>query len=209
MILLFDAANTLIHKPLLYIRTKEVLENFGFNTSIEDLRAKHKIVSELIVFPDRTNKDFYKVFNKEWMYYLGILPEEELLTILFKACSYLPWEKFEDTTILKELNIDKAILSNFNDGLEDLIFTHFPDIFGKLVVSETEKMRKPDLKFFERAVEILGVKPEDIIYIGDSIKLDIEPALKIGMKPYLIDRNNDYPCSPMRIESLYQLTEII
>jgi putative hydrolase of the HAD superfamily len=209
MILLFDAANTLIHKPLLYIRTKEVLENFGFNTSIEDLRAKHKIVSELIVFPDRTNKDFYKVFNKEWMYSLGILPEEELLTILFKACSYLPWEKFEDTTILKELNIDKAILSNFNDGLEDLIFTHFPDIFGKLVVSETEKMRKPDLKFFERAVEILGVKPEEIIYIGDSIKLDIEPALKIGMKPYLIDRNNDYPCSPMRIESLYQLTEII
>lgn len=209
MVLLFDAANTLIHKPLLFIKAKEVLEYYGIQTTIEGLREKHKIVSELILFPDRTNKEFYHEFNKEWLYSLGILPKKELLTKLFETCSYLPWEKFEDTSVLNELNIKKAILSNFHGGLEEIVLIHFPSIFSKLVVSETEKIRKPDVKFYERAVEVLGVKPEEIIYIGDSLKLDIEPALSVGMKPYLIDRNNDYPFSSYTISSLTQLKEII
>lgn len=209
MVLLFDAANTLIHKPLLYVKAMEVLEDFGINTTSEVLRAKHKIVSELIIFPDRTNKEFYNEFNKEWMYSLGILPEKELLTKLFEACSYLPWEKFEDTSVLKELNIKKAILSNFHGGLEEIVSMHFPDIFSNLVVSETEKTRKPEVKFYERVVDVLGVKPEEIIYIGDSLKLDIEPSITVGMKAYLIDRNNDYPFSSYTISSLTQLKEII
>jgi putative hydrolase of the HAD superfamily len=209
MVLLFDAANTLIHKPLLFVKAKEVLEYYGIKITIEELRTKHKIVSELILFPDRTNKEFYHKFNRGWMYSLGILPKKELLTKLFEACSYLPWEKFEDTAVLKDLNINKAILSNFHGGLEEIVSIHFPDIFSKLVVSETEKIRKPDVQFYERAVEVLGVKPEEIIYIGDSLKLDIEPALSVGMKPYLIDRNNDYPFSSYTISSLTQIKEII
>ena len=209
MVLLFDAANTLIHKPQLFTKAKDVFEKFGIHTDINELKAKHKIVSELILFPDRTNKEFYSQFNREWLYSLGILPKEELLTDLFEACSYLPWEKFNDTDILKDLSIKKAILSNFNEGLDALISKHFPNIFSKLIVSETERIRKPDVKFYERAVEVLDVNPEEIIYIGDSMKLDIEPALKVGMKPYLIDRNNDYPFSSYTISSLTQLNQII
>jgi putative hydrolase of the HAD superfamily len=209
MVLLFDAANTLIHKPLLFIKAKEVLETYGIKSTIEGLREKHKIVSELILFPDRTNKEFYYEFNKSWLYSLGILPEKDLLNKLFEVCSYLPWEKFEDTNVLIELNIKKAILSNFNSSLEDIVSNHFPGIFSQLVVSELENIRKPDIKFYKRAIEILEVKPEDIIYIGDSMKLDIEPALTVGMRAYLIDRNNDYQFSSYTINSLTQLRKII
>jgi putative hydrolase of the HAD superfamily len=209
MVLLFDAANTLIHKPLLFIKAKEVLETYGIKSTIEGLREKHKIVSELILFPDRTNTEFYYEFNKAWLYSLGIIPEKDLLNKLFEVCSYLPWEKFEDTNVLMELNIKKAILSNFNSSLEDIVSTHFPGIFSQLVVSEVENIRKPDIKFYKRAIEILEVKPQDIIYIGDSIKLDIEPALTVGMRAFLIDRNNDYPFSSYTINSLTQLREII
>lgn len=209
MVLLFDAANTLIHKPLLFVKAKETLENFGIQSTIEGLRAKHKIVSELILFPDRTNKEFYHQFNKEWMYSLGILPEEELLNTLFDNCSYLPWEKFDDTSILKELNIEKAILSNFHSGLTEIVLSQFPDIFSKIVISEVEKIRKPHCEFYIRVVEALGVKPEEILYVGDSLKLDIEPAYSLGIKPLLIDRYNDYPFSSHKISSLTQLKEII
>jgi putative hydrolase of the HAD superfamily len=209
MVLLFDAANTLIHKPLLFIKAKEVLETYGIKSTIEALREKHKIVSELILFPDRTNKEFYYEFNKAWLYSLGILPEKDLLNKLFEVCSYLPWEKFEDTNVLMELNIKKAILSNFNSSLEEIVSNHFPGIFSQLVVSEVENIRKPDIKFFKRAIEILEVNPQDIIYIGDSMKLDIEPALTVGMRAYLIDRNNDYQFSSYTINSLSQLREII
>jgi putative hydrolase of the HAD superfamily len=209
MVLLFDAANTIIHKPLLFIKAKEVLEFHGIKTTIQGLREKHKIVSELILFPDRTSKEFYHEFNKEWMYSMGILPRKDLLNDLFEVCSYLPWEKFEDTQVLKEFRIKKAILSNFHGGLNDIVSKHFPGVFSQLVISEIENFRKPNVKFYERAIETLGVKPQEIIYIGDSMKLDIEPALTVGMKTYLIDRNNDYQFSSYTINSLTQLRDII
>jgi putative hydrolase of the HAD superfamily len=209
MVLLFDAANTIIHKPLLFIKAKEVLELHGIKTTIQGLREKHKIVSELILFPDRTSKEFYHEFNKEWMYSLGILPRKDLLNDLFEVCSYLPWEKFEDTHVLKEISIKKAILSNFHGGLNDIVSKHFPGVFSQLVISEMENFRKPNVKFYERAIETLGVKPQEIIYVGDSMKLDIEPALTVGMKTFLIDRNNDYQFSSYTINSLTQLRDII
>lgn len=209
MLLLFDAANTLIHKPLLFKKAKETLSCFGINAETEALRQKHKIVSELVTFPDRTNKEFYHGFNREWLYALGIIPSEELLHSLYENCSYLPWEKFEDTAVLTELNIQMSVLSNFHRGLNELLEKLFPIQFQELVVSEKEQLRKPDVRFYEKAIEVLGVNANEIIYVGDSVQLDLEPALKTGMKAYLIDRYNDYPYCTPKLSSLYQLKEII
>lgn len=209
MILLFDAANTLIHKPLLFQKAKETLSRFGINAETETLRQKHKIVSELVVFPDRTNKEFYNRFNKEWLYALGIIPSEELLSSLYENCSYLPWEKFKDTEALYGLDIEMSVLSNFHSGLNKLLQKHFPNQFHELVISEKEQLRKPDVRFYEKAIDRLGVKANEIIYVGDSVKLDLEPALKTEMKAYLIDRNNDYPYCASKLSSLYQLKEIL
>lgn len=209
MVLLFDAANTLIYKPTFYVKFREVLDEHGYKVDPDAFAKIHKVISELYHFPDRTSKEFYDHFNCEVLNALGIITNTKMLDDLFKACSYLPWEKFEDTEYLSKLPIRKAILSNFHNGLTDLIAKLFDGQFSNLIVSEDEKVRKPDLRFFERAIGKLNVKASEIIYIGDSVKLDLEPGIKAGMNAWLIDRNNYYPYCKRRLQSFREIKDIL
>jgi putative hydrolase of the HAD superfamily len=209
MILLFDAANTIIHKPTIYLRFAEVLKRDGFTVDLNHLMLIHKTISECFHFPDNTSKDFYYEFNKSVLYGLGIIAREEILENLFKECSYLPWEKFEDTKFIKEIPFKKAVLSNFHKGLNEILKKSFSDEFTHIITSENENLRKPDTAFFKKAIDVLGVKPSEIIYIGDSVKLDLEPGLKTGMNAWLIDRNNYYPLCNRRLSSLQEIRNIL
>lgn len=202
MILLFDAANTLIYKPDLFNNVASVLKKNEIKFDITELKKQHKFISELINFPDKTSKDFYKTFNKEWLYSVGLIPNDKLLEEIFTSCSYLPWSPFSDTIKLKNLSIKKAIISNFHEGLNQIIDKYYPSVFDSIIVSEVENLRKPSIDFYLKAIEKLKCLPEEIIYIGDSIKLDLEPALKLGIKAWLIDRENYYPNFYRRLNSL-------
>lgn len=209
MILVFDAANTLIYKPSLYKNFISVLANHGFIIELEKFKYLHKILSELTVFPDHTSKEFYSDFNSKLLYTLGIVPYSKLLDDIFHSCSYLPWEKYEDTIAIKELKYKKVILSNFNTGLIDIIDGLFPGEFSEIIFSEKAKCRKPDLEFFYALLKRLSVKAHDIIYVGDSVKLDLVPASKIGINAWIIDRDNYFPNCKNRLASLHDLKPIL
>jgi putative hydrolase of the HAD superfamily len=208
-VILVDAANTIIHKPLLWVRINEVLVSNGHDIPISSIREKHKFTSEIINFPDRTDERFYNSFNSEFLLSLGIIPEEKLLADLFKACTYLPWEAFSDVSLLNGADYKKAVLSNFNSGLETLLGKTVKVKFDEIIVSEIEKVRKPQVEFYESAVKKLGVLPSEIIYIGDSIKLDMIPALHLGINTLLIDREGHFPYFRNRIGSFGDLQEKI
>ena len=87
---LFDVAGTLLHKPSFFDKILSILKNKGYKISKDDLIFKHKLLSETIKFPDRTNEEFYNIFNSELLYSLGILPDNGLLNEIFTNCSYLP-----------------------------------------------------------------------------------------------------------------------
>lgn len=209
MILLFDAANTLIHKPKLFSSIVAVLGKYGYKIKENEVERMHKLVSELYDFPDKTSKEFYAAFNKDLLYSLGVLPTEELLNEIFASCSYLPWQPYADTSILSENKMRKAVLSNFHGGLTGILDKYFPGIFESISISEEVRFRKPDIRFFEHAIETLSVLPSEIIYIGDSIKLDLEPALQCGMNAWLVDRNNLYPHCERRINSFKEIQKLL
>ena len=52
---LFDVSGTLLHKPSLYNVILSVLAKSGHNVSLYELKLKHKLLSESIHFPDKTN----------------------------------------------------------------------------------------------------------------------------------------------------------
>ena len=58
-----------------------------------------------------------------------------------------------------------------------------------IVSAETARACKPNRLIFEKAFEVADVKPEEVMFIGDSVKSDIEPALALGINPILIVRN--------------------
>jgi HAD superfamily hydrolase (TIGR01509 family) len=136
---------------------------------------------------------------------LGVIPTDEILKKLFSSCSYLPWEKYEDTDVLNDLSIPMGILSNFNNSLEDKLVQFFGTIFSDIFVSEVVGVAKPSLQFYQHALEKLELLPEEIIYVGDSYKLDFKPANELGITTFVIDRDGFYPDSESTIRSLFEL----
>lgn len=205
--ILFDAANTLIHKPLLWLKFKTVLSDFGYEVDTEELKFKHKLLSEIIKFPDVTSQTFYNEFNKELLNALGVIDSPKLLESIFEACKYLPWEAFLDAKVLANYTEKPiGVISNFNSGLSNLLAKKLPGVnFKHIIISETEGVAKPSLEFYKIAIERTGINPNEILYIGDSLKLDVIPAKSLGFQVKLIDRDNAYPTSPYRISSIEDL----
>lgn len=206
--LLLDVAGTILYKPEIVTKIHETLSGLGYFVAVDKLKYNHKILSEVIKFPDRTNAEFYTVFNSELLYSLGIVPNEELLNAIFKSCSYLPWEKFEDTKVLNEIEIPIGIISNFNSSLKDKLNEYFGPIFSDIFVSEEIGIAKPSTEFYKKALDKIKVNPKDILYIGDSFKLDLKPALELGITSYVIDRDNIYPDNDNIIRSLSELKKL-
>lgn len=69
---------------------------------------------------------------------------------------------------------------------------------------------KPDPRIFHAAVDLLGVDPEQVWYVGDMPAIDVVGARRAGIRPYLMDPlglhlDADYD----RISSLSALAELI
>lgn len=68
-----------------------------------------------------------------------------------------------------------------------------------LVDSGNVGVEKPDPRIFDRALETLGMLPEDIWYVGDTPAFDVVGAQRAGLHPILMDPfeiNGDFgvPC---------------
>ena len=205
----FDVAGTLLGKPTLYSIIQNTLRDFGHEVGLDEIKNKHKLLSEVIHFPDRTDMAFYEKFNSELLYLLGIIPEEALINSIFKKCTYLPWQAFDDTQILQKLNLPMGVISNFNTSLKDKLEQFFGPVFQDVFVSEELGVAKPNVEFYQKALEKIPFAAHEVLYVGDSIKLDLEPASKLGFKVLIIDRDNFYPNSKNKISSLTVITQFI
>lgn len=208
--LVFDAANTLIHKPDLWKCWEEVLSVHGHRVQIDHLMRCHKLVSEVVAFPDVTDRDFYRRFNSEVLFSLGIDADPGLLSQLFDACSYLPWRAFDDVAALQSVDLPMSVASNFNTKLRDVLEATVPVNFEHVVISEEIGVAKPSSDFYQAALSVIGVPAGKLLYVGDSPKLDVAPADSLGIPTCLIDRVDAYPhASSAAIASLGQLVDLL
>lgn len=205
----FDVAGTLLGKPSLYTIIQNTLIDYGYNVSINEIKNKHKLLSEVIHFPDRTDETFYRKFNSELIYLLGIVPNDNLVDAIFKNCTYLPWEAFEDTIVLNDFKLPLGVISNFNTSLKNKLNNFFGPVFTDVLVSEELGIAKPNIEFYKRALAKIKYPAKDVLYIGDSIKLDLEPATKLGFKTLIIDRDDFYPNLENRISNLNEIKNFL
>jgi putative hydrolase of the HAD superfamily len=75
----------------------------------------------------------------------------------------------------------------------------FSETFSKLgllgeadftVTSYEAGCEKPEPGIFLLALKKTGVKPEEVLFVGDQLIVDVRGALNVGMKALMIDRNN-------------------
>lgn len=76
-----------------------------------------------------------------------------------------------------------VLVSNFYGNIHEVLVEFGLDhLFKDVVESAVVGIRKPDHRIFSLGVECLGLKPEDVMVVGDSFYKDIEPAIKAGCK---------------------------
>ena len=122
----------------------------------------------------------------------------------------MAWRAFPDASVLLEIRQAKGVISNWDRTLREKLNELFPPIFDPIVVSQEIGVAKPNVEIYLEAVRLSGVQPEQIIFVGDSIHLDIVPALSVGMKPILLDRTGYYNLyNGLKISSLNELPSII
>ncbi len=103
-----------------------------------------------------------------------------------------------------------GILSNWDLTLDETLRATIPLDFEWVICSSVERVRKPSVEFYRRALDATGFSACDLAYVGDSMRLDIEPATALGIRTVLLDRNGAYPYSPLvRISNFSELAGII
>lgn len=158
--------------------------------------------------PKLQNHIITSIFNHEDWHTLdeGTITEEEAVLRFSKRVGI---EKREIEKIIKEarkimtlkedtydelLRLKKSYklycLSNMSIGSWEVILkTHdFYKHFDDIIISAQEKVRKPNVKIFTRALKKFNIKPEETVFI-DDLNDNISAAESIGIKGILFDES--------------------
>ena len=80
-----------------------------------------------------------------------------------------------------------------------------------IISAEIVRACKPHTDMLLYGIELTGLKPEEIVFIGDSVTSDISSAIKTGITPYLIDRKHTVDRSTLddRVTVINSLDEVM
>ena len=82
---------------------------------------------------------------------------------------------------LKDRGLPMVLVRNFYGNMPVVLREFgFGGLFLKVVESAVVGIRKPDPRIFLLGVEALGLKPEEVTVVGDSLDKDIIPAQEAG-----------------------------
>ena len=141
--------------------------------------------------------------NFRWQYNLCFdlklsLTPEDIKVIANKAVN--AWQEQisldpEAHRVLHTLHCSKklALVSNFDHPphvhsvLSKLSLTSY---FDSVVISAEVGIKKPDPRIFDSAFQQTGMKPKEVIYVGDTVD-DTIAARAAGIVPILIQRDNE------------------
>ncbi len=118
------------------------------------------------------------------------------------------FELYEDTLpVLEDLRargLKLGLVSNTGRDLDAFVEHHKLDVDVALSSGAHGKV-KPDPSIFRAALERLGVAREHAAMVGDSPEDDIEGARAIGMRAFLVDRDDRFPEIEDRLRDLRAL----
>jgi len=122
------------------------------------------------------------------------------------------FELFEDTLpVLAELRahgLKIGLVSNTGRDLAAFVAHHALDV-DAAVGSASHGKTKPHPSIFESALEQLGVSAEEAAMVGDSPEDDVEGARALGMRAFLVDRDDRFPELDDRLPDLRALPEAL
>jgi putative hydrolase of the HAD superfamily len=93
---------------------------------------------------------------------------------------------------LRARGLKLGLVSNTGRDLDEFVRHHGLDV-DAAVSSGVHGKTKPHPTIFQAALDRLGVAAADAAMVGDSIDDDVEGARAVGMRAFLLDRDNRFP----------------
>ena len=220
--LLFDAGMTLLFSRTSTVdMTAAILRRRGYSIAAPDLHhamraADRFIESRWHVGPwwlhESAVRDLFTAGYRDGLARLQALPAlraeiPQLAEAIYEAYADPDhWELYADVLPalegLQALGIPMGIVSDWGESLTWLIHhLGIADAFKTVVVSSRLGLGKPDPGLFLMAVSRLGMRPNQVWYIGDTYTKDVLGARSAGLHPILIDRDSrhfDLDCPVIR-----------
>ena len=97
-----------------------------------------------------------------------------------------------------------GLVSNSGRDIDAFVAHHALGV-DAAVTSAAHGKVKPDPSIFRAVLDRLDVRAEEAAMVGDSPSDDVEGARAIGMRAFLVDRDDRYPEGPERLPTLLAL----
>jgi putative hydrolase of the HAD superfamily len=105
-----------------------------------------------------------------------------------------------------------GVLSNFMvmGGIQELLeLTGIRDRFEFVVTSVEEGFIKPHPAIYEKALQLAGVKPGEVIFVGDDYINDYVKPAELGMYSICLDRYGRHADLERRVRDFSELEEMV
>ena len=121
----------------------------------------------------RLHQEYLKVENEKYW--------QTILDDLYERTKTMTAQSREVLLQLKDHGLPMVLVSNFYGNMHTVLHEFgFDGLFHKVIESAVVGIRKPDPRIFLLGVEALGLKPEEVTVVGDSLDKDIMPAHEAG-----------------------------
>lgn len=152
------------------------------------VHAERTLGKNPIIQPDFT---FYKTIETKIRIQLEYLQEKndvfsvsyylKKLTDDLYAITCKETAKSREVLLQLKQQYPMVLVSNFYGNIATVLQEFKLDgIFDKIIESAVVGVRKPDPQIFTLGVEALGMQPDEVVVVGDSMDKDIIPAGKAG-----------------------------
>jgi HAD superfamily hydrolase (TIGR01549 family) len=104
--------------------------------------------------------------------------------------------------VVSNFAIPECVLSLLHESKIDRFFE-------VIIISGAVNKRKPHQDIFKRALDMINIKAEEAVFVGDTIEADVEGAKATGMKAIYIERRTQKPSKKYNPDStIKRLSEL-
>ena len=217
---IFDLGLTLIRTASFPEIYRQILTHFGITAALDDIVRAQKATEskfDTSIYDESQRKEFWTNYNVSLLEKLGVTENTvfvaEQIDVLWWDCSHVQVYPDAEPTLsgLKAKGIQIGVVSNgFKQDLDHVLGElGLEKWFDTIVCIDSCNCAKPDKRIFLYALDQLGIGAHEAIFVGDSVLYDYEGALKVGIKPYIIDREGKLPNKYDTIANLTDLLTLI
>lgn len=174
---ILKALKTILSSHSPNLSDKQILERFAERESIQESGEYFKY------------REILKRVVENFGAQLNFAPTEAELNAL--AESIKDWKPFPDTVeALKALKkrYKLTIISNIDDDLFAYTAKKLGVEFDWIITAQQVKSYKPSLQNFEFAIQRMGIEPNKLLHVAQSVYHDVVPAKTMGITAVWVNR---------------------